>query len=616
MSTRALALRHPRGKAEARKRAEDMVAQLKAQSPDWDVLTSRAGMWILLKRDPLDGALIVLPRQLGVVLGPLFRRSGARSLVREVDNKEAWALAEGGGAFMAREYWGSYCAILEDPGRDLLRGVRDPMGARPLYYADAGEIDAIFTHAEDWIAIADAEVDENYIETFLTHARHVGARSGIRNVDEILAGVECRLEREGAFFGASWSPEQPKRFGLADINEARDSLRETVLRAAASWRSVAPRIAHRLSGGLDSSVTLAALAQAGPEGIVAFNQRSIFPESDERAYARAMARACGVELVEFEVDPAKTDYSRLLDQELHGKPMLSSLSFAHAGFAEAARDFAGGLVTSGQGGDQIFHRSVTPLVVADAVRDGVPMRQVLRVAMDNARLARRPVWAGLAAGFSHGVLRRDFDGTRDRRAETPWLRAENDEALVNARAREAEHPWSKAPGESPARYDRRRRVMDLQYYHQPSSLNHAFQTALVLTAQPIVEVCLSIAPYVMNAGGVDRSLERAAFADLIPQIILQRRSKGDSTRYSARALERNRDWIGDVLLDGELVRRGLVSRPPLEAALARGLVIDGQTKTALLNCVVAEAWLRRFNLVKSRAQRMAATASAAGDMRD
>lgn len=586
------------------------MARLIARSPDWQVVTSRAGMSILVKPDPLDGALLRLPGELGLVLGPLFRRSGPQSIVRDVDRKESWALAEGAGAFMAQDYWGSYCAVLIDPGRDLLRAIRDPMGARPIYYADAGEIDVIFTHAEDWVVQGEAEVDEDYIETFLTHARHVGARSGIRNVDEILAGVECRLERGGAFFYTSWAPDQPKRYGLDDIQDAREAVRATVLDAAASWRSSSPRIVHRLSGGLDSSVTLAALTRAaGPEGVIAFNQRSIYAESDERMYARAIAKTCGVELIEFEVDPAHTDYERLLRQELHGKPMLSSLSFAHTGFADAAREFAGGVVTSGQGGDQIFHRSVTPLVVADAVRDGVAWKDVLTIAANNARLARRPIWAGLKAGVSQGLLRRSFDAARDRQAETPWLRTESAAALQNVRSREAEHPWHRAPGESPARFDRRRRVMDLQYYHQPSSLNASFQTALVLTAQPIVELCLSIAPYVMNAGGVDRALERAAFADLIPDIVLERRSKGDSTRYSARALECNRNWIGDVLLTGELVTRGMVLRQPLEAALAKGFVIDGPTKTALLNCVVAEAWLRRFREVCTEAEKVEASAS-------
>jgi asparagine synthase (glutamine-hydrolysing) len=185
-------------------------------------------------------------------------------------------------------------------------------------------------------------------------------------------------------------------------------------------------------------------------------------------------------------------------------------------------------------------------------------------------------------------------------------------ALENLKVREALHPWSALPRESAGRYDRRRRIMDLQYYHQPSSLNAAFQTALVLTAQPIVELCLSIAPYVMNAGGVDRSLERAAFAGLIPDVVMQRRSKGDSSRYSARALECNRDWIGDALLNGQLVQRGLVRREPLEGLLVRGVVVDGRTKAALMNCVVVEAWLRRFKEVQTRAAESAGQSRPAG----
>ena len=141
-------------------------------------------------------------------------------------------------------------------------------------------------------------------------------------------------------------------------------------------------------------------------------------------------------------------------------------------------------------------------------------------------------------------------------------------------------------------------VADLHFYHQRSSLS-GFIAAPLLACQPVVECCLSIPPYEMTQGGRERALARAAFGDLVPRIILERRHKGDTTRYHRAVLERQLPFIREMLCDGELVKFGLLARAPLETALRRDVVVDAKTKAQIMTAFIAELWLRRFLKTKA-----------------
>ncbi|MBK6705443.1 MAG: hypothetical protein IPG56_17905 [Caulobacteraceae bacterium] len=86
---------------------------------------------------------------------------------------------------------------------------------------------------------------------------------------------------------------------------------------------------------------------------------------------------------------------------------------------------------------------------------------------------------------------------------------------------------------------------------------------------------------------------------MIPREILERRYKGDTTRYHRAVLERQLPFIREMLCDGELVKLGLLAREPLETALRRDVVVDAKTKAQVTTAFIAELWLRRFLKTKA-----------------
>lgn len=607
MSARVFCIRMPCGRAGFANRAREMLARVCGPSENgWEAIIDRMGVLLALKRDSRDVDPLVLPDQLGLVLGRLFARGAdgqADRLVTEATKAEAFDLAAAGGEGLTQSHWGPYCAILHDRFANTLRVVRDPMGARPIFHTVSNEILIAFTHLTDLIAAGvDAEIDDVGLRGFMTDVRLVSEHTGIVGVRELLPGSELRLMQEGAEVACVWYPHQTRRWTRGAFSDAVTAVRSAAQSVGDAWAVTLPRALHRLSGGLDSSVALLLLTRGSQriDDIVAVNEYSEFAESDERVQARAAADWFGVRLIEREVHAGRIDYRVVLDQEPEVKPSLASLGFADNGLASVAPGYAGGPLTSGQGGDQIFHRSSRAVLVADAVRDGLSVREVWKIAYDNALLARRPVWEGVSAALKYGFLRLPVESLAQLDSPMMWRLESESRSDAFLTAEWAAHPW-KAAKETPARAERVRRIIDLTYYHQPSPLTASFQNCPVLTSQPLVETCLSVAPYLMSAHAQDRALAREAFGENLPPAVLKRQHKGDTTRFVAEMLRRNLPFAREMLVNGQLVERGVLAPDVVMQLVSSDSMLDGMRKARLMRSLAAELWLRRVERIRAEA---------------
>src|SRR5690606_21759607 len=92
-----------------------------------------------------------------------------------------------------------------------------------------------------------------------------GRRTGARGVSEVVPGTARRHSSEGQTVLQCWQPgdhARPDR-AVRDFDTAAALLRETVLHATSRLTAKARDPVVRLSGGLDSSIVAAALADAG-----------------------------------------------------------------------------------------------------------------------------------------------------------------------------------------------------------------------------------------------------------------------------------------------------------------------------------------------------------------
>ncbi len=570
--------------------------RLERLGPSFSKVSERRGVLIALAAADADSR--ILPDDLGVVLGPLFLSGEERDEpVTSVTSTDAWKLAESGGALLVQNYWGGYCAVLHDLGRDELHLLRDPCGAGSLYVLDAGELTVFANDAEDLLVVdPELDVDQTMLSAFLCQPRLVAARTGLANVREVLPGVALTLMRTGRREALLWQPSIPE--SKRDFVSGQAALRRAVDRAASAWVGYSQQrgpIALRLSGGFDSTLVACALHHAGARDVICFNEfPADTPEGDERTFARMAADTLNFSLRELAAHPDAVSYPAILQARLSARPSYSEFSFSDSLLGDAINAAGAHVVASGQGGDQVLHRSRTASIAADAMMDGCPPADLWRIALETAHLIRAPVWDVFAAMAGAVPPWRQFSPYN---SVFDNVLASN--ASLPARAEWAAHPWASAMNKAtPARALRMAHVADLHFYHQRSSLS-GFIAAPLLACQPVVECCLSIAPYDMTRGGRERALARAAFGDLMPRVILERRHKGDTTRYHRAVLERQLPFIREMLCDGELVKLGLLAREPLETALRRDVVVDAKTKAQIMTAFIAELWLRRFLKTKA-----------------
>ena len=584
---------------------------LRARLPDqdaWREVLKRRGVSLWLREAPAEPPCLILPHETGLIAGSVFERGeGGHERIKAVSSEEVEAWRVSGCERFTERYWGNYLLFFHDLGGDKLHILRDPTGSWPCYESEVDGVDIVVTHAADFLALdPGAEPDEEYLRAFIAHSRTITRRTAIAGLSEVLPGEQIVFDRTRRTSHMFWHP-QMRLEARQGFEAAAKRIRTETIAAAGAWARNCGPIVHQLSGGLDSSAVLAAMREGAPDArIVCLNERPLnAPEGDERRFARISSDRAGAELLEIAFDPASIDYAALRTPELTAKPSIAHLSFATAIDPGLPGD-GFSLMTTGKGGDQLFQRSAPPAVAIEAARHGLSLAACIEAALDVAVRNKISVWGVLGAQVVHGLLR------LPQQQEFSAAPLAVDVGRETALRLLLDHPWLQDERRlTPAGAMRTRRVMDLGYYYAANVWSERLPCVHVLTSQPIVEACLATPAYLMIAGGSDRALERAAFADLLDDTIVRRTTKGDTTRYFTAAMERAIPFMRETLIGGELARLGCVDAVALERVLSADVLPAQSIKANLMACLVAELWLRRFGQERESAARRLTQCAAA-----
>lgn len=485
-------------------------------------------------------------------------------------------VASGRGAVVG---WGSWLSFaVPSPGH--LQVARAPLTGLPLYWTRASDGLLLFSH----LALAlDAglrpQLDIEFLRHQLAYQNLRTDRTGIAGVHELLPGTRLSCAGDDVRPHCDWSP-----WGFAANAHARSSaareVEHIVDACMSSWAAGRRAIRVELSGGLDSSIVAASLAAAGAD-FSAANVATASPDGDERRYARAVAARLDIELAETLYGAEGCD--------LLQPPAFASTrpaSFAVLDGIDAALGAATGTgatsLFSGIGGDNIFAltRSVAP--VLDAVRArgwGVTARRALA---DLARVGNVSLWRALRLSLLQW-----------RRGTGAYWPRDDSYAAPDALPRDPfPHPWDAGAAEVP--YGKRvqvqaiRRIMD--FLDRPARW-YDRDVVTPLLSQPLVELCLSIPSWEWIAGGHDRAVARAAFANRLPAEVVWRRNKGRLETMCAQLFLAQREAIAALLLEGRLAREGLLDRDRIESYFARDGIEGDYDYFRLLEFVDLERWI-------------------------
>jgi asparagine synthase (glutamine-hydrolysing) len=443
-------------------------------------------------------------------------------------------------------------------------------------------------------------VNWDYITGRVAHAILQVRDTALNEVSEIQPGERLCFRNGAVTRDMAWNPiEIAQAAPIESPERATALLRAATLDCVHAWASCYDSIVHNLSGGLDSSIVLSCL-QSAPRRprVTGLNYFSSGPNEDERRYARLMAQHAGIELVECEPDPADVRLEDLHHLRHSPRPWFYLYELRHARFEAAlAQKLGASAMFSGAGGDSVFYQARGDLAVCDFVLDHGVGRGLLATAVDAARVSRQSIWPLLWKAVRYRIRSPRWDPVS---MSKPFQRTIVTSAVLEAakRNRRLAHPWltpERAVGVPPGILWH---IMSLSMppaYYGSFQWSGGLERILPLLGQPLVEQCLRIPTYHLIHGGQDRALARRAFEGDLPRQIVRRYAKGRADQNVRNILDANLPFVRELLLDGQLVRRGLLDRVNLESYLSRERSpADFEYNEILYEHVSTEAWLRNW----------------------
>jgi asparagine synthase (glutamine-hydrolysing) len=573
-----------------------------AVSAQWQTVAVSDGLLVLYRSVGAEAdEAQVLPHRAGVVLGRIFRKtfdepSAAQSVT--LDAKEAVAIVRSDGRDLTDRYWGRYVAFLRDEADQTTHVLRDPSGHMPCFSTAFRGMTIYFSHAQDCVALGLMRFSINwrYVAAYMCNWRLHNRQTGLNEISEVRAG-ECVAHRSNTVSTQNyWQPvEIARQDPVESFDAAVTLLRNTTRACVWAWASCYPRIIHSLSGGLDSSIVLSCLCSAPSRPAITclhyFGESTA--DADERRFARMAAERWSCELVERKLDAAAVQLESILHVAKSARPGVYQYSVQHGSFEEQLAQRTGATaVFKGIGGDQVFFQGRGTLAVADYLHGGA-LRKGWQLAKQVAQVQRASIGSVFATGLLHGLTRR-WNPLAELGGESCLVKPDVIEAVRNDKnwlddwiASDTHLPEGKL------RHIEQMRV-PFDYYDPLDRLVHA-QRVHPLLSQPLIEACLRIPTYFMAFGGRDRAAERAAFASDLPRAIASRSTKGALDSYMQQLQRRNLPFIKSMMLDGLLVREGLLDRASVEASFNAGLTSSRPLSELFVYHLSTEAWLRSWS---------------------
>jgi asparagine synthase (glutamine-hydrolysing) len=552
-----------------------------------------------------------LDHQSGVILGTIFPREGAdrSEPVRSVGNfgaADSRTILNTAGRDLVNRYWGSYVAILcGDTGTHILRA---PLGTLKCFLASSPPFLFSFSDVEDFARLRVLRLTVNWdcIRAQAACADYLGRETAIREITAVEAGECVHFSRGRLLREFYWNPcELAKTSDIRTFDGAAHTLRSATKGCVGTWATHYGNVIHHLSGGIDSSISAACARRVLPRSsMVCVNYFSSDMHGDERRFARDVAQRHDLDLVELE---RSTDVDLQVFQTCV-KTAWPALDFSGYGQYRKEVEFAGShgarAILMGELGDNLFEHGIGTEAVADYVwRHGL-RPGVLSVAVDCALRRNLSVWTSLARGIRSGkskleaerwnslaVIERELDV---RVADLTLLRSD---VLVDVRrnSQRYAHPWFESlAGTPPGKFLLIYGLLSFGSYEPPFSKPDDVPLVAPLASQPVAEICLRIPSYFCIRGSIDRAVARSAFSSDLPPSVLHRTTKGTPEMWSRDVIRRNQSFLRSFLLDGILVREGILDPARVEAAFSNQVHASKAFVSDVIVQLYIEAWLRQW----------------------
>jgi asparagine synthase (glutamine-hydrolysing) len=508
---------------------------------------------------------------------------------------------------------GMFAFALADTVTGELVLARDPLGVKPLFYAERGDGIVFASELKAIVAALGTElrIEPGALVASMLYYWVPEQRCAIQGVHKLPAGSWARI-RPGA------APEINQYWRVQEVAA------EAAQRPAADLKSVVEEsvrahlvadvpVSSFLSGGLDSSI-ITVLAHQDSDAVDAYTitfrpeDQKLEAMPDDAVYARKVARTFGIDLHEIEISPDIVDLlPRMVD--ILDEPIGDPAAINTVLMCEAARARGVKVILSGMGADELFggyRKHLACLMASRFQRLPGAVRGPARFAVN-----RLPVSVG-DRGLRYSRWAKRFmtfaelpEEARFRRSYTLY----DPDALTALVGPELGRCVADVIGEHAAIYNdndlddevNRMCLADARLFMAGLNLTYTDRASMAASVEvrvPFVDKVVAEAAFTIAGkdkirGRVQKAALKDAAENWLPQEIVRRPKASFGAPLRAWVRNDLTELINDVLVGGELVQLGLIRREPLLRLIADERAGRDDNAKQIWQLLSTELWYRQ-----------------------
>ncbi|MDQ3322268.1 MAG: asparagine synthase (glutamine-hydrolyzing) [Acidobacteriota bacterium] len=515
------------------------------------------------------------------------------------------------GADCVQHLRGMYAFAIWDERDQSLFIARDRLGKKPLLYSHQSNGDLIF--GSEFTALlahpdVSREVDFAAIDSYFSYLCVPAPQTAFKQIRKLEPAHWLRWKDGKIEIKRYWSPDFSRKIKISQEEAITETTR--ILREATKLRMIAEvPLGAFLSGGVDSSIVVALMAQESSQPVKTFSIGFEEQDFSELKYAKKVAEYVGAEYNEFIVKPDALEVLPTL-VEHYGEPYADSSAIPTYYVSRETRKFVT-VALNGDGGDEsfagyeryaamriaeLYHRfpKVLRKALIEAPVNLIPASELKKSRVRDAKRFLK------AASLPKDERYFRWMSTFDREAKRELYTRQFAETVAEQNPYVFLEKWFvKANGsgilDTTLLTDQMTYLPnDLLVKVDIASMANSLEARSPLLDHKVVEFAASLPENLKMQRFETKSLLKKVATQLVPKEVIYRRKMGFGVPIGSWLRGEMKSFVRDVLLSETSLRRGIVKPEMLRKYVNEHTNSERDHSYQIWTLLMLELWFQRF----------------------